>query len=774
MADQSMTKLEPGMLHLYDHQIPALQAGDYEITVEHTTDLGNFSKTQSFTVQGPQFALEQGDVYAMYPPGNSRGQYMHTLPHLLLSKRVLPWERGLTREADNIPWMALLVFEEGELLGGEGADTKTTTLSVQDFFSQDSDVLKPQITPESDVDLNIPIQSITITSEVFQQIVPRLSELEFLAHCRLVNTDDKEVLSLKDDGSFSVVVSNRFPGVNAQDGTDGTKNIVHLVSLEGWQGYLQDDSAELIGKQMRLVSLASWSFFCQEDPGESFKGLMQNLAAAGQGDLNNLLLRIPMPDAGGAQRTPAQTLIQNRLRDGYVPLEYHTQSGEETFAWYRGPFVPRSIATWSRTEPLATASAAMLFDQDNGVFDQTYAAAWQAGRSLALADQHFAINLFRLRQKSHRMTDQMVSAQQSKYAPVLLQQARGNANGFKSLLGSKQLIQYEFSQVLDSDFADRLHQTMSGTTKLTPEQIAVAAVPQTRSVSSRATGQDSLALAKQVAADPMMREIMQDALEDDFAPLVQWLAKLKLLYNFPLNYLVPDWKMLPQESLRFFYVDPNWLDSMIDGALSIGVQSSRDSEFNRTIKDQIQSAAYAASTQVRAQLRGQASLENVKATIAAGALPGVRTGLLIRSSVISGWPGLTIKATDQGQEVKLLRMERILPDLMLCLFEGVPDHIEIDEPQETMHFGVDDTGDIELRSAVHDDTIEVGEQTGSAFAVWPRYLRSTNADSRVLNLNDLQSALKTTLGGYSHTWGASEFAIQMLRVAERFVFELKS
>ena len=53
------------------------------------------------------------------------------------------------------------------------------------------------------------------------------------------------------------------------------------------------------------------------------------------------------------------------------------------------------------------------------------------------------------------------------------------------------------------------------------------------------------------------------------AALADWLARLRLLYGVPFNYLVPDSRLLPQESVRFFYIDRNFTDRLVDGALSV-------------------------------------------------------------------------------------------------------------------------------------------------------------------------------------------------------------
>ena len=58
--------------------------------------------------------------------------------------------------------------------------------------------------------------------------------------------------------------------------------------------------------------------------------------------------------------------------------------------------------------------------------------------------------------------------------------------------------------------------------------------------------------------------------------IVAWLARAALLYGVPFEYITPDGRMLPRESLRFFYIDANWQNSLVDGAVSVGLSSSAD------------------------------------------------------------------------------------------------------------------------------------------------------------------------------------------------------
>ena len=49
-----------------------------------------------------------------------------------------------------------------------------------------------------------------------------------------------------------------------------------------------------------------------------------------------------------------------------------------------------------------------------------------------------------------------------------------------------------------------------------------------------------------------------------------------LLYGVPFQYLVPDEKMLPAKSIRFFYLNPEWINCLLQGACSVGRTSQTD------------------------------------------------------------------------------------------------------------------------------------------------------------------------------------------------------
>jgi hypothetical protein len=128
--------------------------------------------------------------------------------------------------------------------------------------------------------------------------------------------------------------------------------------------------------------------------------------------------------------------------------------------------------------------------------------------------------------------------------------------------------------------------------------------------------------------------------------VANWLGSLGRLENLPFNYLVPDERMLPVDSLRFFHLDSDWIACLLDGAFSIG----------RTLA--VESWADDRHRDVR---------------LAEHLNPPASAGFLLRSSIVSEWPGLIVEASRaDGTPCDVVRLDRLSPDLLLGLF-AVPD-----------------------------------------------------------------------------------------------------
>jgi hypothetical protein len=176
--------------------------------------------------------------------------------------------------------------------------------------------------------------------------------------------------------------------------------------------------------------------------------------------------------------------------------------------------------------------------------------------------------------------------------------------------------------------------------------------------------------------------------DPDVITVAQWLGGLLLLGGVPFDHLAADARMLPAESIRFFYIDPNWTGAMIDGALSVGLGSSEESAIQAVLTTQLERMALDAALAQRASALGQPPSRPPTGPIC---------GLLIRSALVTGWPGLVVKGFLAGAKTDLLRLEVIAPNVLVCLFNGVPDTVTLEQPHEGLAFGVDDMGAIVTR-----------------------------------------------------------------------------
>jgi hypothetical protein len=180
-----------------------------------------------------------------------------------------------------------------------------------------------------------------------------------------------------------------------------------------------------------------------------------------------------------------------------------------------------------------------------------------------------------------------------------------------------------------------------------------------------------------------MKTTLTTAASETEAPsaLVEWLARLRLMEGVPFAYLVVHDELLPPESIRFFYVNRNWTDAALDGAVSVGAVTSRDRELISASHDAVREAVDRVERLVRAVEES------------ADGPAGVLTGFLLRSRAVSGWPGLEVHAergsSDAPDRVRFLRFERLAPAVLLVLMDGVPDRVRIEEPRQGIQFGVD-------------------------------------------------------------------------------------
>jgi hypothetical protein len=338
------------------------------------------------------------------------------------------------------------------------------------------------------------------------------------------------------------------------------------------------------------------------------------------------------------------------------------------------------------------------------------------------------------------------------------------------------------------------------------------------------------------------------------------LARMALLYGVPFENLVPDLDALPVESIRFFFVDGNWIESLIDGAFSVGAHTSLDVRYHRVLQHAIRRATGEAAGKLRKDLRGEPAAR-------AGATR-IRElgGFLLRSALVSGWAGLEVQGfrasvktrqsfpdtgvtpvvgsgsrlelmvgstatiiqvgsnrtlaavrdavnaraagvtaaiegtaapfhlrltlnepaagqsrsptppvlelrTTPGKEdsnllenlrLEILRLERLSPELLLCIFEEAPDRVEIHEPQEDLHFGVGGT-EIPPRDR---NTGKRVDGPGAQIVFRDAAAKVLDVARIAANLAELPSAEG------ERPFGPADFSVQMIDAADKRTFEV--
>jgi len=212
-----------------------------------------------------------------------------------------------------------------------------------------------------------------------------------------------------------------------------------------------------------------------------------------------------------------------------------------------------------------------------------------------------------------------------------------------------------------------------------------------RTLNPRTTFQAKIA---DTFADPAA---IQSSLEAVLLPkdISKWLGRLRLLKGVPFNYLVPDERMLPPESIRFFYLDMNWIDSLLDGAFSIGRNLTRTEQaathnLDAAVTPKVNQHARAGAASVRAKALGLPA-PNVSLQVV--------SGFLLRSTVVSTYRGIganvyPLGGTPQDPKITLLDILRFEPlgpnsDTLICLVDGDAYRVDIHEAPEHLHYGID-------------------------------------------------------------------------------------
>ena len=622
-----------GSVKFIQYHQPSLESGEYRLSIEQTIESSGKIRPQTYTreitfaVQGERFSpLSPEDIYAVFPPQDSLGLHDNVLPHITVKRSTLPWERYPGTTDENLPWLILILFRDSDFESNSDKP-KPQNITLQNL-QQTNNIKFPNISLEVGQTDKQQVTVIDVKKKYLQPILPTKSDLAYLSHVRQREYGDGNA----SEDEFATIICNRLPEANGI-------STVHLVSVEGrydsggnfdYQGATDED-------KIRLVSLASWSFACI-DKEQSFTQILKKL------NRNPSAPRLPQNSNSQAEQNLAM---------GYIPLPHSLRKGSHTVSWYRGPLIPGNNSQ-THQFPIQASDELLRYDHNLGLFDTSYAAAWQLGRMLTLQNQKLAIDLYNWKRT--------------------------------------------YSQQLR-----QLEQEVSNLPLTNPPSSEAIPIPQN----------------------------IQD-----------WFKSFELLQNIPFNYLVPDERLLPPESIRFFWVDPLWIDCLQDGAFSIGRVTNANHQDDQNIRN-----------------NANFSRNNNQQI----------TGIILRSQVVPGWPSLIIDGYEQvisnqgfvpsENALSILRLEKLAQDVLICLFAGEVKTVDFHLKPETMHFGLDPSLQTKKLRTVDGEPIK-----NQVPVPW------NNQQKAVINVNELAQNMKQHLS--LNAFNSARFALQMIEGVQkvRFVF----
>jgi hypothetical protein len=470
-----------------------------------------------------------------------------------------------------------------------------------------------------------------VTGAAFTAVLPLTTELPLVAHGQADQTTAPPTL-------VSVVIANRL----AVAPTGPVRYHAHLVSLEGLAGFLGPNATPLPTQpgsdalvDVQLVSLFGWTFTSTPAAGLDFAQLAAGLVSS---EVATPVLALPVPSDADL---PAE--VAARLSQGFVPMAAVIGDGDRSYAWYRGPLtaaVPQPVAAVG-TPPVPVAQATSADAPDDlprrrgrvrpelrrGV--EPRAQPGPGRRRVRGRDRRRPVR-DPDRARDPGPASSAGGAGRERRPRRGPGPGRGVAGGRAAGRGP--------GPGLDRDARRGGRRGTSGN--------------RTASVGA-GRGDGRAPIPARPWPAPASRRRWRSAAEAPLATVAAWLARLARLESIPFDHLVPDLRMLPPESIRFAYVDPTWLAAASAGATSLALHGTADRAIQAALAPWLAAQVAAASATA----------------------PPV-AAVLIRSQMITAWPGLVITASAAGAPVAVVRDDVLAPGGAPGLVRGGARHRE--------------------------------------------------------------------------------------------------
>lgn len=630
-----MMKEENFKISFIDKMEPELEAGEYIVTAGIHIKSINYHQTSSdkkadinkaktikilpntlrFIINAHRFSLPPSEIFSTYPSGGQKSNFANTVPHIIFNDQTLPWIRttNFIDKEKNIPWLILVLISEED--NNKFVTRKSIKGEELKSFLDDknSDVPKLLINETEINNLKGKLFDILeVKQELVTKILPAKEILPYLAHVRKVGiTKYKEGSHLPQESNSkaenfeyysSIICGHPIPKIEKSD-LKKINYTAYLLSIEGYSDTLWTPTNTK--KTTNFFCLYSFDFVSER--GESFFELCEKIT--------------PKQFNVITKQNEANAPLQKKL--GYIPVKHLLRTGKEIISFYKGPLAPQYFHD-NKSGPKLSSDQALHFDNETGIFDISYAAAWQLGQLLALQDKEFSNNLFLWQ------LELLYKDEHEKSLDALINRFSNEKTG---------IIKPENNNFILEDILSTYCASINNEHHSNDD----------KSVGIKKILKDEKGkITKNKIKVP---EIVQKK-------LFEWAC----LDDIPLNYLIPNKKLLERDTLSLFFIDEIWIRELLSGALSIATTAK-----NHSLIDEV-----------------------FNSMITRGKVLTARCGFLFRSDIIKGWRGVEIFATAENESKKLEphKIKIFNNDILFCLFNQQVHTITIVQPLESLHFRI--------------------------------------------------------------------------------------
>ena len=168
------------------------------------------------------------------------------------------------------------------------------------------------------------------------------------------------------------------------------------------------------------------------------------------------------------------------------------------------------------------------------------------------------------------------------------------------------------------------------------------------------------------------------------AQAAEWIGRLALLEHVPLHNILPSARLLPPESLRFFAVDPNWMEALFDGVLELGTRPSTNANTRQERRAALSELVYRhlyfkEKSKYFGFINPEGNAQYLKEES--------WSGLIFRSHLIVNWPDIEIELHFEGEGVEL-RRDLLARDVLFCLVRGKISGVTFRQPPQSLEFSL--------------------------------------------------------------------------------------